>query len=522
MRTPRRSRRIRAAPLLLAALLGCVPQGGGPADTLRINLLGEPPTLDWNRATDSTSIMVIEQLMRGLTRLGPGLRPAPALAERWESEQGGRIWRFHLRRDVVWSDGVPLEASHFVDGWRRLLAPATAAEYAYYLYPVRGARALNSGESRDPELGVRALDRHTLEVELEQPLVFFPSLVNFMVTFPIRLDLIERHGEAWTDPGRLVSLGPYVLADWHHEYRVSLRINPLFFGTEPGPKRILAYMVQDPATQLVLFEQGYLDWVRLPPLEIRRYVDRPQYRTGPMLRGYYYGFDVREPPFDDVRVRRAFALAVDRDVFPAVLQGGEVPWSSWIPPGMPAANAGIGLRFDPEQARALLADAGIDPAELGPIALGYNTGETRHKLVAEKVQSMWAEHLGVEVALQPREWKVYLKELVIDPPPIYRMGWGADYPDPHNFMELFTSYSANNYTGWQDAGYDALIAEASRATDPATRQRLYDDAQRILCERDVPIIPFFVSAANLVVSERVRGFETSPMDLYYFDEVRLE
>jgi oligopeptide transport system substrate-binding protein len=169
---------------LLLSALACLP-GAAPPGVLRINLGTEPPTLDWTRATDSVSIQVIDQLMRGLTRLGPDLQPVPALAERWEVTPDGRVYTFYLRHGVRWTDGEPLRAEHFVYAWRRLLDPQTAAEYAYFLFPVRGARAYNAGELLDPNaIGVRALDDRTLRVELEGPLVYFPSITTFMVTYP--------------------------------------------------------------------------------------------------------------------------------------------------------------------------------------------------------------------------------------------------------------------------------------------------------------------------------------------------
>jgi len=512
-----------AAGLALWLLLGCGPVGGSPPPgELRINLATEPPTLDWAIATDGTSFKLIEQLMRGLTQMGPDLRPRPALAERWEVSEDGRVYTFHLREDVVWSDGVPLHADQFSYAWRRLLAPETAAEYAYFLYPVKNARAFNRGEISDPrQLGIRAPGPYTVEVELEKPLIYFPSLTTFMVTFPARRDLIEAHGATWTEPEHMESLGPFVLEEWIHEYRVVLRRNERYYGSAAGVERLVGFMVAERSTALVLFEQGLLDIVELPPLEIRRYRERQSYVTHPLLRGYYYGFNTRLPPFDDARVRRAFAMAIDRSEFPRVLQGGELPAGYWVPPGMPYHNPDIGLAFDPEAARALLREAGLDASQLAPIRVVYNTDQT-HKLVAEKVQAQWSQHLGVEVELENREWKVFLRELNANPPPVYRLGWGADFPDPDNFMNLFTSYSDNNHSGWGNPRYDALVERAAREADPERRQRLYDEAQRILCEEEVPIVPLFVSSLNLAVSSRVRNFEPNAMDILFLEDVEVE
>ena len=231
--------------LLCLVLWGCDASSlPPPPGELRINLGTEPPTLDWARATDNVSFLVIEQIMQGLTRLGPDLRAEPALAERWQVSPDGRTYTFHLRAGVRWSDGAPLHADQFVYAWRRLLAPATAAEYAYFLFPVAGARDYNAGRLSDPnQLGVSALDARTLQVRLEAPLVYFPSLTTFMVTFPARADLIARHRDRWTEAGNLVSLGPYLLEEWRHEYRLVLRANEDFYGGRPSLDRIVGYMV---------------------------------------------------------------------------------------------------------------------------------------------------------------------------------------------------------------------------------------------------------------------------------------
>ena len=245
MLAKRGGRRGRALALLALAGLACGRDERAAPGELRINLETEPPSLDWSLATDGVSIIAIEQLMRGLTRLGPDLRPEPELAQSWEVSPDGRTYRFTLRPGVVWSDGVPLVAQHFVDSWLRLLAPATAAEYAYFLFPVKNARAYNAGEITAPDaVGVHARGDAVLEVELEAPLVYFPALVNFMVTFPQRRDLIERFGERWTEPPNLVTLGPFVLEEWRHEYRLVLRANPPFSPPSQVPSGRCAWSSQ--------------------------------------------------------------------------------------------------------------------------------------------------------------------------------------------------------------------------------------------------------------------------------------
>lgn len=505
--------------------VGCHPAASGPpnSQTLRIPISSEPPTLDWTLATDNVSIRIIENLMEGLTAFDPQLRPVPALARGWEVSPDGKRYLFHLREDVYWSDGVPVRAQDFEYAWKRLLDPETGAEYAYFLYVIENAYEYNTGRIRDPDrVGVRALDDHTLEVRLKRPIVFFPSITTFVVTYPLRQDIVERYGSRWTEPEHLVVNGPFSLESWRHEYRVTLRANPRYYRGRPALDRIVFYVVPEPTTALTLYETGDLDLVSLPPVAIPRYRHHPDYIRVPFLRGYYYGFNVKKPPFDDVRVRRAFALAIDRSRIPEILKGGEIPTTSWIPPGMFGYNPDIGLPFNPQEARRLLAAAGYPEGRGFPeVEAVFNSG-MENRLIAEFLQEQWRRHLGVRVRLRNMEWKVYLKQLQVDPPALYRLGWGADYPDPDNFMNLFTSTSGNNHTQWGDSRYDALIEAAAVERDPQRRKALYDEAQRLLTEEAVPIIPLFAAAQNRLVKPYVRGLHLNAMDILYLKDVWIQ
>jgi oligopeptide transport system substrate-binding protein len=284
------------------------------------------------------------------------------------------------------------------------------------------------------------------------------------------------------------------------------------------------YMVNENTTALAMYERGQLDFIdnrSIPIFEKQRLTELPGFQVVPQLRGYYYGFVTDRKPFDDVRVRRAFAMAIDRRIFPKILHGGELPISSWIPPGMIAHNPEIGLKFNPPEARRLLAEAGYPNGKDFPeVTLGYNTDET-HKMVSEAIQGMWKKNLGVLVRLDNQEWKVYLNRLNMDPPHIFRLGWGADYPDPNNFMKLFTSISGNNNTRWKNDRYDELVKRAARELDEEERIRLYGEAQRILCETDLPIVSLFVTAESTVLNPRFSGLEINSMARLMLRHVRL-
>jgi oligopeptide transport system substrate-binding protein len=494
------------------------PSGG----EFRMNLGSEPPTMDWSLATDSVSITVIENIMEGLTRYDEKLQPQPAIAKRWEVSGDGKTYRFYLREDVRWTDGRPVTAEEFEYSWKRLLDPKTAAEYAYFLYDIVNAYEYNTGQLKDAGLiGVKALGSWTLEVNLKKPIVYFPSITTFMVTFPQRRDLIERYGEQWTDPDHLITNGPYRLKEWRHEYKVVLEANEDYFGGRPRLDRVMMFVVNEPTTALTLYETGNLDMVRLPPEAIAFYQHSPEYRRIPVLRGYYYGFNVTKAPFQDVRVRRAFSKAIDRKELPRVLKGGEIPTTSWIPPGMFAHNPDIGLQVDPQGARRLLAEAGYpEGKDFPPVTVVYDTNPINN-LIAENLQAQWQRNLNVQVNLDNQEWKVFLKRLKTDTPMIFRLGWGADYPDPDNFMALFTTHSGNNNTHWGNLRYDELIARAASEPDSRRRQQMYDEAQRILTEQDVAIIPLFAAVQNILVKPYVKGLQVNAMELLSLRDVQL-
>lgn len=512
--------------LALASSLWMMGCSGEPSTmenrTLRIAVTTEPPTLDWSLATDGVSFNVLTNIMEGLTQYNDRLEPIPAIAKRWEFSEEGRVITFFLRDDVKWTDGQPVTAQQFEYSWKRLLNPDTAAQYAYFLFDVENAAEYNAGKIKDAEqVGVKALSPTILQVRLKRPVIYFPSLTTFMVTFPQRRDVIEQHGDRWTDPEHIVTNGPFTLDQWHHEYKLVLQSNSDYYDAQPALKQIIMYVVRNPTTELTLYETGELDMAELPPVAIPHYKTHAEYKNLPLLRGYYYGFNVTKRPFNDARVRRALSHAINRSQIPVILKGSQLPTSSWIPKGMFGYNSKIGPAFDPEKARALLAEAGYSgEKQLPPFSIAYNTDPT-HRLIAQFVQEQWKTHLGLTVDLEDQEWKVYLKKLDIDPPPVFRLGWGADFPDPDNFMNLFISTSGNNRLQWKNDHYDRLIAQGAAEQNLATRQALYNKAQILLTETDSAIISLFVAAQNVLVKPYVQNLNLNAMEWLYLKQVRL-
>ncbi|MBI4412708.1 MAG: peptide ABC transporter substrate-binding protein [Deltaproteobacteria bacterium] len=517
---------------------------------IRISLATEPPTLDWNLATDNVSYQILNQLMEGLTQFDDQMNVIPAAAKSWEITDDGKTYLFHLDSNYRWSDGKKVIAEDFRYSWLRLLRPETAAEYAYFLFDIVGARDFNSGRLREEnQVGIEVIDPFTLKVSLTKPVVFFPAIATFMVTYPLRKDLFEKYGDNWTDPENMVTCGPYLLKEWWHEYRLKLEKNPLYGGSpRPAIDGITVFLVNEPATVLALYEKGELDIASPPPVALPRYKNHPDMVHAPKLRGYYYGFNTTKKPFDDVRIRQALAMALDKSEIPNILKGGEQPVNSWIPPGMFGFDESIGLKFDPEKGRELLEEAGITPhpnplpqgergyfvesplprgegvrgrVKISEITLTFNSDPVNKK-IAEWAQGQWKKNLGIDVRLDNQEWKSYLSLLRNDPPGLFRLGWGADYPDPDNFMNLFTSASGNNHTQWKNSEFDRLIGEAATQSDGVKRKGLYDEAQKILLERKTVILPLFAATQNILVREKLRPFPIIPMDFVYYKRVKFK
>jgi len=303
-----------------------------------------------------------------------------------------------------------------------------------------------------------------------------------------------------------------------------LVINPEYWGDKPSIENVNMVMNENPSSALALYESGELDFAdskSIPPLEVPRLRLLEDFTTTPQFRTNYIAFNVEKPPFDNPLVRKAFSAAIDRESIIGLIQGAGITTTSWIPKDMLAYNAGIGIGFNPEQARKWLAEAGYPDGKGFPEVEFLWPDVSFNRVIAEALQSMWKEYLGVEVKLINEEWKVYLSTINTNPPEIHRAGWGADFPDPHNFMSLFTCNSGNNRTGWCNKEYDALVEQAAAETDPEKRIVIYNQAQKILTETDSPIAPFYITTQQNLIKPYVIGLVPNPLDMVLFKHVSI-
>ncbi len=513
-------------------------------DGLWYPITTEPPTLDMQLATDTTSHLIIHQCIDGLFEYRGDGSIEPRGATDYDISEDGLVYTINLREDGMWSDGVPLTAQHYYDGIMRLLDPETAAEYAWLMYDIEGAEAFNTGEMDDPEaVGVEVVDDYTLAITLARPTSYFETVLPFSTFHPVRLDLIEEYGDEWTEAGNYVSTGPYLLEAWEHEAELVLVKNPDYWNADNvSIEKITIPIIQEDSTILALYENGELHVGALPSEDIPRILEDPvlseELRILPRPGVYYVGLNTLREPTDNPLFRKALASAIDRKaIIENVVQR---PWLSALSCTTPPNILGhqewgtCGHTFDPEQAQAYLdqylAEEGYESVDELPIVSFWFNRADYNEDVIEAAAAMWEENLGINVELRTNEWAVYLDyldacnnskdELAACEFNAYRMGWVMDYGDPQNQLQVvFAPDSTFQYTGWESERFDELMDLAGGEFDTDTREEYYMEADRILCEEEVAIIPIHGYEQNALVKTGVT-FEYPPFGsppLYHWE-----
>lgn len=511
-------------PTVACFLMAIVLIGSGCHRTPRADLVflngAEPETLDPALITGQPEGRVANALFEGLLAFDQRGQPQPGAAARWEVSEDGRVYTFHLREGLVWSDGTPLTARDFVESWHRTLEPETASEYAYQLYYIRGAKAFNEGADHDfSKVGISAPDDRTLRVELENPTPFFPDLCAFVTLLPVPLHVIEKYGDDWIKPGRIVGNGAYILDEWRINDRIRLRKNPRYWDAKNVALETIDILpVSKGNTAFNLYAAGQADLMMdkglVPPALLGEIKKRADFHAAPFLGTYFLRYNCEKKPFSDPRVRRAFSLAVDKkSIVDRITQAGELPADGFVPPGAGGYESYAGPVHDPDEARRLLAEAGFPGGEGFPmVTYLYSEGEM-NEAIAVELQGMWRRELGINVQLLRQEWKVYLRSLSTLDYDIARSSWVGDYPDPNTFLDMFVTGGGNNRTGWGDTDYDRYIAEAAAETDHAKRFDLLRNAEKILVDTQMPVCPiFFYVGIQLYDAEKFGGIEGNVLD----------
>ncbi|MBI3887038.1 MAG: peptide ABC transporter substrate-binding protein [Opitutae bacterium] len=528
--------------LLAAALLGACAKTetavelGNRTQVLHQNISAEPQDLDPHLMQTNAHFNVLMALYEGLCGYDPrDLHPVPGVAERWDVSADGLTYTFHLRANAKWSNGDPVTAADFVFSAQRLLSPSLGSPYGFYYDIVAGAADFAAGRSKDfAQVGIRALDARTLRVELNQPAPYLPFLTGSFSWYPVHRATVEKHGPAaapytgWTKPGHIVTNGPFTLADWKPGQEIIVRKNPLYWdAARVRLQEIHFHLIENNETEERAFRTGQLHLTEfVPASKLRPYHDRePQLlQIAPFFMTYFYGFNTTRPPFNDGRVRRAFSLALDREKLALTQSFQNVrPATGQVPPGSDGYvyDGEYRLRFDPAEARRLLAAAGYPDGKNFPSTdLTFDTNG-RHQLIAEVLQQMWQQNLGVHLNLANVEGKVFHAERLRKAYDLGRAGWVGDYLDPHAFLSVFLSTGGQNVTGFANADYDRLVRAALGERDHAKRLALYRAAEDLLL-REQPILPLFFDTSRHLVSPAVKGRYPNLLDYHPYQGMWLE
>jgi oligopeptide transport system substrate-binding protein len=485
----------------------------------------EPVTLDPGQVTDWHSGVVLEQLFSCLIRFGPDMEVLPEAATGWELLEGGRRYIFHLQEDARWSDGTPVTACDFEYAWKRFLRPAGVPGPATSFYNVRGARAYHQGDVPDADsVAVRSLDDFTLAVELETPDHSFLYLTLYAI--PVPRHLVEVHGDAWTEPGRMVSNGPFRLESWRREESMALARNPHYRGRFEGNLQRVELFFGRHAPAFEAYEADRLDILALdyaPPAEMdrMRHLHPDEYISVPELATYYLRYDLSRPPFHDRRVRRAFAMATDRSRLANVTLGGQaVPATGGqVPPGVAGHSPGIALPHNPAEARKLLAEAGY-PGGRGFPVVELLVAQGREAIV-DDLRAQWHTTLQVQVTGETMAWASLLDRAQKDPPHILGMASAAHYPDPATFVGPARRDDEHASYVWHHASYDRLADEAAQATGQAERLRLVQQMDRIVLE-EAWMLPLWYGRRHMLVKPWVVRLPTSPIMGCFWKDVIIE
>ena len=483
---------------------------------------GEPQTLDSSMATGIQDDAIIGDLAVGLLTEDKIARPVPGMAVRWSTSADGLIWTFFLR-EALWSDGRQVTADDFVFSWQRLLDPKTAAPYAYFLYIVKNAEAINGGKLPVSALGVRALDAHSLEVRLEHPAPYLLQMLMLSPAYPLPRHVVEAKGRDWTQAGNYVGNGAFTFKEWVPNGHVLLEKNPRFYDAgNVALERVYFYPTDDYDAALQRMRAGELDvQVRLPVQEIDWIkANMPGTRDPvPLLSVEYLEVNHTRKPFDDIRVREAINLALNREaIAQRIRRIGDLPAYNLVPPGtanFPGGNAfafrALSYPLRIERARALMRGAGFDEHKRANITyMIRSTAPGNQRAVAAAIQQMLAQ-VYINATILPIDFQVFLAETHNHNFDMAQTAWNADFNDAATFLELLLTGGGNNDSLYSNPAFDAVVAAAQNDGDLASRGKKLAAAEAIIL-KDQAIMPLFFWSDENLVWPYVKGWKANAMD----------
>lgn len=483
---------------------------------LKINLTAEPPTLDPAQAKDSQTNTVLKFLYEGLVRIDENGKEAPGVANDWTISEDGLKYVFNLNPDAKWSNGDAITAEDFVRSWERALKPETASPYAYQLYYIKGAEGYNLSKDETykgtkitdfSQVGVKATDEHTLEVTLENPTPYFLGLTAFYTYYPVHQSA-DTNDKFFTDYKNMIVNGPFVMDQYAKGQKIVVKKNEGYHAaSDIQLSEINMSLTSSSASELQAYKSGQLDYTGAPNGEIPTdqipsvKAELPdEFKATGIASTYYYQFNVNEAPFNNAKIRKAFAMSIERQlIVDKVTQGGQVPAFGFVPPGIRGENGEFRdehkddyFTENVEEAKALLAEGMKEEGytTLPAVTLIYNTSDA-HAKIALAIADMWKKNLGVDVKTENQEWGVFLENRQNQNFQVARAGWSADYNDPYNFLEMWTTGNTNNDSKFSNEQYDKDVKDTVKSADPAARMAAFADAEKVLIQDEMAVMPIY-------------------------------
>jgi oligopeptide transport system substrate-binding protein len=507
---------------------------GNREQILHLGNGSDPQDLDPHTTTGIPESNIIKALTEGLVSIDPAdLTPVPGAAESWDISDDKLTYTFHLRKSGVWSNGDPVTASDFVFSFQRILSPALGCAYAYMLFCIENGEKYYKEEITDFSMvGVKAIDDYTLRIKLRAPTPYFLSSIHHHSWFPVhpatvlKYGTIDQIGNAWTKPGNYVGNGPFTLQLWGYDKKIVVKKSDSYWDKAMVRlNEIHFYPIGDHKVEERSFRAGQLHVTSTIPLDrVPHYIDSksPLLHIAPYLGTYYYAMNVNRPPFDNIKVRRALALAIDREkIVKYVTKGKEKPAYNFTPPETAGYTARAQIVGGPEEARKLLSEAGFPNGEGFPkTQLLYNTSDA-HARLAAAIQHMWKTELNIHIELVNMEWKVFLATTQEKKYDISRQAWVGDYVDPNTFLDMWITGRGNNRAGYSNKKYDELLEKAATAMDQKERHEYFQEAEKLLLE-EMPIIPVYFYVSKSLVKPSVKGWLPNVLDDHPYKHIHLE
>ncbi|MCM3141590.1 peptide ABC transporter substrate-binding protein [Brevibacillus sp. MER 51] len=488
---------------------GAKQEQSSAPQVMQVNLnTGEPSTIDPGLAEDIPSMSVARAAFDGLLRLNEKGELKEAVAEKYEVSADGLTYTFHLR-ESKWTNGDPVTAHDFEYAWKRVLDPKTASSYAYQMYYLKNGQAFNANKAKAEDVGVKATDDKTLVVTLENPAPFFPELVASVTYFPVNKKAVEADKEWASKPETYITNGPFSLKNWEHKSKIEFEKSDSYWDKDAVKlSKLTLNMIEDANTELSMFEKGDLDWAGSPlgdlPLDALDALKQSGKMQAQATAGtYWYIFNTTQKPFDNKKIRQAFATAVNRqEISDNVVPYKSTPATGILPPTMALTPEGYIKDGDVETAKKLLVEgmkeAGIK--ELPPITIAYNTSEVNSR-IATVIQDQWRKAFGIEVKLVNKENKVHREDMKQGNFTIGRGSWIGDFNDPINFLEVFKG--GLNTSKWENKEFLDLLAQSAKEGDAAKRKEILKKAEQIVMD-EMPALPIYYFTYAWVKQDSVK------------------